>query len=335
MANVLFRVGTRAQYNALATRDPNTLYWLTDTQELRKGDFLYGIGKAATAEADGLLSAADKALLDELVNSGIAGLHEVDASVVIGSDANGKTIGVKLSAVEGNTLRLEADGLYVPSPEEAQVPEYVIERMGEAEDGYSATYKLKRTLDGASTYVGDEINIPKDLVIQSGTLEIVTQDDVPYEGARVGDPYLDIVLNDAEASHIYIPVKGLVDVYTAGDGITIVNNVISVSNRTVEQLTGPNGIARIWNESDGGGVQFTHNDGTRSFTGVNDGGASGITGQLYSVDTKNGNLGTRLNMTNNGFYYFRGKTSATAYTADDEIATKGDISAAALTWEDM
>ena len=30
-------------------------------------------------------------------------------------------------------------------------------------------------------------------------------------------------------------------------------------------------------------------------------------------------------MTNDGFYYFTGKTGATQYTADDEIATKGDI----------
>ena len=65
---------------------------------------------------------------------------------------------------------------------------------------------------------------------------------------------------------------------------------------------------------DGGGVQFTHTDGTRSFAGVNDGGKSGITGQLYSVDTKNGNLGTRINMTNNGFFYFKDKTGAMQYT---------------------
>lgn len=335
MANVLFRVGTRAQYDALAARDANTLYWLTDTQELRKGEFLYGTGKAATAAADGLLSAEDKAKLDAMVDSGVAGLHAADASLIIGGDENGMTVGARLSAVEGNSLVLKGDGLYVPTAEVAQVPEYAIEKMGEAEDGYSATYKLKRTLNGESTYVGDEINIPKDLVIESGELKTVEAADVPYAGAEVGDPYLDIVLNDADASHIYIPVKGLVDIYTAGDGITIVNNAISVTNRTIEVLNGPNGMARIWNESDGGGVQFTHSDGTRSFTGVNDGGKGGITGQLYSVDTKNGNLGTRLNMTNDGFFYFKGKTSATAYTADDEIATRGDIESAKLTWEDM
>ena len=46
------------------------------------------------------------------------------------------------------------------------------------------------------------------------------------------------------------------------------------------------------------------------------------------MDHSNGNLGTRINMTNDGFYYFTGKTGAMQYTAADEIATKGDIEGA-------
>lgn len=335
MANVKFRVGTRAQYDALALRDANTLYWLTDTLELRKGDFLYGTGANATTAAAGLLSAEDKASLDAIVASGVAGLHAADASVLIGSDANGMTVGARLSAVEGNILRLEDDGLFVPSPEAVDVPEYAIEKQGIAADGFSATYKLKRTLDGESTYVGDEINIPKDLVVESGELKTVEVADEPYEGAEVGDKYIDLVLNDAGATHIYIPVNDLVDTYTAGDGIAINNGVISVQNRTVRELNGTNGKALIFNESDGGGAKFEHGDGTWSYVGVNDGGENGITGQLYSVKQQSGKyVGTRLNMTSNGFYYLPNSNSS-AYSAENEIATKGDISAAALEWEDM
>ena len=58
MANVIFKQGTRAQYDAIATKDSNTLYWLSDTQELFKGDVLYGKGAEATALASGLMSAA-------------------------------------------------------------------------------------------------------------------------------------------------------------------------------------------------------------------------------------------------------------------------------------
>lgn len=49
---------------------------------------------------------------------------------------------------------------------------------------------------------------------------------------EVGDPYLDFVINvksgTATDEHIYINVKGLVDVYTPGNGIDIVDNQISV-----------------------------------------------------------------------------------------------------------
>lgn len=67
MADVVFRAGTRAQYNALETYDNNTLYWITDTQEVFKGATLFGIGAEATSAAAGLLSAEDKAALDDLI----------------------------------------------------------------------------------------------------------------------------------------------------------------------------------------------------------------------------------------------------------------------------
>lgn len=101
-----------------------------------------------------------------------------------------------------------------------------------------------------------------------------------------------------------------------------------LSNFVQKVIEGSNGRALIFNESDGGGAKFEHKDGTMSFTGVNDGGEDGITGQLYTIkkDANGKNVGTRLNMTLNGFYYTNGANSS-AFTADDEIATKGDISA--------
>ena len=74
-----------------------------------------------------------------------------------------------------------------------------------------------------------------------------------------------------------------------------------LSKKTDREETGANGKGLIFNESDGGGAKFENSDGTWSFVGVNDGGKNGITGQLYSVDHSNGNLGTRLNLTSNGF----------------------------------
>lgn len=229
MANVIFKQGTRAQYDAITVKDANTLYWLTDTQELLKGEVLYGKGAEATALASGLMSAADKAKLDALSTGGSVGLSAVDASVVLGSDESGTTtIGVQVSKESGNALELKSDGLFVSPTGASTDIEFSIEAQETPENGYSATYKLKRTEGDTSTYVGDAINIPKDAVLTGGTYRIVEISDTPYTGAEVGDPYVDLVVANTENSHIYIPLKGLVDTVAAGDGISVTNNTVSI-----------------------------------------------------------------------------------------------------------
>lgn len=228
MANVIFKQGTRAQYDALAAKDASTLYWLTDTQELYKGDVLYGKGAEATNLASGLMSAADKAKLDALSTGGAAGLSAVDASVVLASDENGTTIGVQVSKETGNALELKADGLFVSPAAGSAAVEFAIEEQATATSGSAKTYKLKRTEGDTTTYVGDAIEIPQDKVLKGGTFEIVDTADSPYTGAEVGDPYVDLVLEDADNTHIYIPMKGLVDTVAAGDGIAVTNNTVSI-----------------------------------------------------------------------------------------------------------
>ena len=227
--NVRFiAVRLKESYLALETKDNLTLYWIDETQELYKGSKLYGTGLEATTEFAGLMSAADKAKLDALVadNGGLSALTPVDGTInIIDTADGGKAIGVAISPNAGNALVAVEGGLFVPT---VSVPEYAIEKQATAEDGYASTYKLKRTVDGVSTYVGDSINVAKDLVLQTATLEIVTEVDSPYAGAVVGDPYIKMTFNDANASNLYIPVKGLVDTYTAGSGIEIVDNKISV-----------------------------------------------------------------------------------------------------------
>ena len=241
------------------------------------------------------------------------------------------------------------------------------------QEDYAKVYKLYQGASAsdmsANALVGT-INIPKDLVVQSGSVETVVTADEPYEGAEVGDKYIELVIQN-QSEPLYIPAKDLVDIYTAQQNAAQVqlvidgNNVISASivagsigtteladeavtiaklapatvgliNSKVErEIQSVTGKALIFNESDGGGAKFEHADGTMSFVGVNDGGADGLTGQIYTVakDAETGkNVGTRINMTKEGFFYTNGADSA-AYTADDEIATKGDIEHARLVWE--
>lgn len=112
----------------------------------------------------------------------------------------------------------------------APLPEYSITKDAQAESGYAHTYHL--TKDGVN--VGASINIPKDIVVESGSVETCTQDDVPVEGYRVGDKYIDLVLANSGGSHLYILVNDLVDVYTGSTYIDISNNVISLKYSVLE-----------------------------------------------------------------------------------------------------
>lgn len=228
MANVIFKQGTRAQYDALSAKDSNTLYWLSDTQELFKGDVLYGKGAEATALASGLMSAADKKKLDDLSVGGITGLTAVDNSIVVAEGKDGTTIGVKISSASGNVIELKEDGLFVSETDTPVPVEFSVEEQTTPNAGFEKTYKMKRIEGENVTYVGDDINIPTNAVLSGGTFKIVETAGVPYEGAEVGDPYVDLIIADAESSHIYIPMKGLVNTVSAGDGVSITNNTMSI-----------------------------------------------------------------------------------------------------------
>ena len=72
---------------------------------------------------------------------------------------------------------------------------------------------------------------------------VETADD-PYEGAQVGDLYIDFVINAKgggdTATHIYLPVNELVDAYTGGNGIEVsAQNLISAKIDTANA----NGLA--------------------------------------------------------------------------------------------
>lgn len=69
MAKVkFFAVDLKSTFEALTTKDEFALYWIMETQELYKGDVLFGVGLEATANVSGLMSAEDKRKLDTLTN---------------------------------------------------------------------------------------------------------------------------------------------------------------------------------------------------------------------------------------------------------------------------
>lgn len=85
----------------------------------------------------------------------------------------------------------------------------------EAENLYAHVYQLKvknAAAEGGYSYIGDPINIPKDMVVEDATLETVTEENIatlPEVGFEIGDRYIDLVIANANGKHIYINVKDL------------------------------------------------------------------------------------------------------------------------------
>ena len=152
-----------------------------------------------------------------------------NGGITISGTATEPSVGIKLSTASGNAASLSDDGLMVTIPE-VNVPEYTITKLATATSGYLASYQLQKDNVG----VGDIINIPKDYLVKSAEVKTSTGTSDP-SGFPAGTKYIDFTINTYDSasgtgttSHIYLNVEDLVDVYTAGNGISISDaNVVS------------------------------------------------------------------------------------------------------------
>ena len=168
-----------------------------------------GAKAGADTEATGLY----KEIADVLAvaNGKVSSVKATDASVVIGGTATAPTVGVQLSKDEGNALTLEADGLKVLVPEVTH-PEYSI--VADSNPGaFSAVYHL--TKDGAN--VGSAINIPKDMVVKSGSVQTFESGALP-KGVTTPGTYIVLTLANATSDKLYIKVDELIEYVTGGSG---------------------------------------------------------------------------------------------------------------------
>ena len=135
---------------------------------------------------------------------------------------------VKLGHLKELATKIKTEYATKAELQAIQIPEYSIVKQGTAESGYLSTYYLTK----GGEQVGEKINIPKDFLVNSADILEVEEENQPYDGAQIGDLYIDFVINskgaDDTATHIYLPVNELVDAYTGGNGIAVSTaNVIS------------------------------------------------------------------------------------------------------------
>lgn len=139
-----------------------------------------------------------------------------------------------------------------------KVPAYTITKS--TSTNYAAVYHLQK--DGAN--VGEAINIPKDMVVESGKVVWGSYADgafTPATDKKNATPYVELTLANNSANKIYIAVADLVNEHKAGTGISITNNTDGTRTIALTETYATNINRSV--------VGFKIEDGTLSFNANN------------------------------------------------------------------
>lgn len=169
------------------------------------------IGSAAAegTEASGLYKLI--ADVEAVAKARLESVEAGDNSITIAGSVTEPSVAVKISKAAGNALSLADDGLKVEIPE-VKVPKYSLVKDKTAANGDVATYHL--TKDGVNE--GVAINIPKDLVVASGSVETFVTGKLP-EGVTEAGTYIQLNLANSKKP-LYINVGSLIEYVTGGSG---------------------------------------------------------------------------------------------------------------------
>lgn len=191
------------------------------------------VGAAAQGEtaATGLY----KEIADVLAatNSKVASVKATDKSITVDGSATAPTIKVAIASGEDNALELAADGLKVVIPE-VTVPEYSLKKLDTATEGMSASYQLTK---GGAT-VGAVIDIPKDMVVKSGSVQTYAAGELPAGVAEAGT-YIVLVLANTTNDKLYIRVNDLIEYVTSGsaEGDMVFINIDPKTHKVTAKIT--------------------------------------------------------------------------------------------------
>ena len=158
---------------------------------------------------------------------------------------HGKLLTIYLDDETGD-LVVEDDGFdYYTKDEVDDGFTVTVQEQSTPEAGYLKTYVIKQ----GGAVVGTKINIPKDFLIKSATIETCSTKNVPIAGLNVGDKYFDFVINTKDGTgtneHMYLNAKDLVKEYNADNSTLQLNgnNVFSIKSVPVNLVTGLANVA--------------------------------------------------------------------------------------------
>lgn len=142
---------------------------------------------------------------------------EVKAGDGISVDATDKSkpvVSVKLRATD-NIIKKDTDGSIYIAAEDVKDYTVTIEKAATANEGAAASYTFKQ----AATNLNVTIDIPKDMVVSSGTVQTYEADALPT-GVTEAGTYLVLTLANATNDKVYINVSHLIEYVTSGSEAT-------------------------------------------------------------------------------------------------------------------
>ena len=240
---VKFWTNTQDKYDRLLKKEPSTVYFCSDSQEIYKGDNCY---TGSVKIVDKLPTIIRKDTLYIIPNGESSGGYIYPSSgndwekIICGDVFKASSI---LSLEDIPIATETIDGFLCC--EDKRTYDRAVSKVSTIENSYPVKIETKVEEDRTKTYtfkqgenVVGEVSIPKATVIESGSVVYVPANTIMQDGKYLPEgEYLKLVLASESSDDIYISLADLASLYTAGDGIIIKDNVISLNVDTTNGLT--------------------------------------------------------------------------------------------------
>ena len=244
--SIKFDQMTLSQYQALETKDPSTLYFITDKPYIYLGGTRYGIDmNPGEVPIVSLVYDADHMLLSykKADGSDIQQIHMGPA------DENTPGMMSTETYIELQELKKALDGI-------VNVKEYIAEEVSKAafsiEFGDESNGTKPLNLKNGKGDIISSVNIDVESYLEFGVSKIADAQDVEDSGGTVQEGHQILVLTLTSGNKIYIDLNQLVDVYT---GLNTKSITLSVSN---------NQISADLNISKDDQILYIYDDGVRA-----------------------------------------------------------------------
>lgn len=244
--SIKFDQMTLSQYQALETKDPSTLYFITDKPYIYLGGTRYGVDMSpGEVPIVSLVYDADHMLLSykKADGSDIQQIHMGPA------DENTPGMMSTETYIELQELKKALDGI-------VNVKEYIAEEVSKAafsiEFGDESNGTKPLNLKNGKGDIISSVNIDVESYLEFGVSKIADAQDVEDSGGTVQEGHQILVLTLTSGNKIYIDLNQLVDVYT---GLNTKSITLSVSN---------NQISADLNISKDDQILYIYDDGVRA-----------------------------------------------------------------------